>query len=460
MSKGLARRLAALGAGVAMAATMVSGLFAAPAAASAGTATSVKPKVSASTPKASPKSYEGGCPVKVTFSSTVTVKPTKSKTPVVYRWLRSDGSKSKVKSYTLSGKSKKSVTFKETGTFKRDVKGWQRLQVLSPRNVTSSKGYFAVDCQKRIEHKPPKRSWVKAYVEVDRYSNSCYSEIDAVASIRVGKPSWVKYRWIQNGRVVDTGSVKVWDDRRVHYSFRPRESHRGWVALEIVRPKYTHSNRAYYKVSCDDDAKAYAQVSAPADYEGSCPVAREFSGTVDVRGGSATVHYRWVGPNYRGPLESLYFSRHSGSKSVSHTANASESGTIKRWIEIVGPNNSSSNVASTEVKCKDAAVTASISNLRTAPDNATCGSKAGPAVKVSADIAVTGPTTLTYQWRIGGSVPNGHTTVKVDKAGDIPVTMSTTPGEFPTTAGKVTLEVLSPNAVSATKEFSHTCPTA
>jgi hypothetical protein len=453
MSKRLGSRLAALGAGVAMAATMVTGLLAAPAAATAGTAVSAKPKVSVSTPKATPKNHEGRCPATVTFTSKVTVRPTASKTRVVYRWLHSGGTKGKLKSYTLKGKSAKTITVKESTTFKRDTKGWRALQVLSPRKVTSKKGAFSVDC-----HKPsPPKQWVRASVDVDRYAR-CYSEVDATGYIRVGKPTWVKYRWVQNGRVVDHGKVRVYDSKRVNYSFKPRSSHKGWVALEIVYPKYTRSSRAYYKVVCKANATASAFVSAPANYEGDCPVARQFGGTIKVSGGSATVRYRWSGPGYDGPLESLYFSRDAGAKTVSHTVNASESGTVKRWIEIVGPNTRSSNSASTAVKCKAAAVTASISNLSTAANDVTCGQQSGPAVDVKADITVTGAAKLTYHWIINGQTSSIPTTVELDKAGVHPATFGITPSGTSTIKGNIKLVVTSPSSDTATKDFEYTCP--
>ncbi|MGN9783445.1 hypothetical protein ACTMTF_18575 [Nonomuraea sp. ZG12] len=466
ISKDSVRRLAALGAGLAMGATMVSGLVAAPAAAAGtGAVQAAKPKVSVSTPTASPKRYEGECPVKVTFSAKAKVKPTSSKTRVVYRWLHGDGSKSKAKSYTLKGKSTKTVTFKETATFKNDIKkNWQVLQVLSPRKVTSKKGYFSVSCEKELVLNPvekpvEKRTWVKASVKVDRYT-SCQSPVDAYGTIRVSKPAWVKYRWIRNGRVVDSGSVKVWDDRKVHYSFTPHGSQQGWVALEIVSPRHTDSDRAHYKVWCRPEATASARVTAPSSYQGSCPVDRVFNGTIAVNGTSTTVKYRWAGPGYRGSVESLYFARYSGAKHVSHTVTASDSGSVKRWIEILGPNHRSSNVAHTTVKCADAAVTASISSLSTAPNYETCALQSSPAVNVSAGITVTGATTLTYHWVINGATTSIPTTVVLDKAGVHPVTLGLTPTGPPTIAGDIQLVIIAPNADTETKPFTYTCPTA
>lgn len=91
ISTGLAR-LAAVG--VTVLTAMASGLVATPAAAT--TPAPAKPAVSVSTPKASPQRHAGRCPVTVTFSAKVKLKA-RGKTTVAYRWLRGDGSKSKVK---------------------------------------------------------------------------------------------------------------------------------------------------------------------------------------------------------------------------------------------------------------------------------------------------------------------------------------------------------------------------
>jgi len=144
ISKGLAR-LAAVG--VAALTAMTSGLVITPAAASTAPA---KVPVSVSTPKASPKRYVGRCPTTVTFSSRVKLK-VRGKTTIAYRWLRSDGSKSAVKTKVVKGKGVKTLVLKEKATFKKDATGWRALRLVSPRKVTTKKRYFSVSC-----HVPPK----------------------------------------------------------------------------------------------------------------------------------------------------------------------------------------------------------------------------------------------------------------------------------------------------------------
>lgn len=103
-------------------------------------------------------------------------------------------------------------------------------------------------------------------------------------------------------------------------------------------------------------------------------------------------------------------------------------------------------------------MTASISGLSTAPNYETCALGSSPAVSVSADITVTGATTLTYHWVINGNTTSLPTTVVLDKAGVHPVTSGLTPTSPPTAAGDIQLVITAPNA--DTKSFTYTCPTA
>lgn len=264
-SSALARKAAAFGASSAMLAGLVAGLVASPAqAATATTATTavaaagvkVKPKVSITTPKVSTGDYQGSCPVNVTFSSTVKVK-LKGKTTLAYRWLHGNGSKSRISTIKLKGKGTKSVKVSEKVTFTGDIKGWQALQVLGPRAVTSKKSYFSVSCVNVGDSRNDKhvRVSARAWASPSRYVGVCTprTEIDFVGRIKVDRPARVGYRWVLNGRVVDYGKVKVRGSRTVGVSFSPRHSQRGWAVLEILGPDRTSSNRAYYKVSCKDE---------------------------------------------------------------------------------------------------------------------------------------------------------------------------------------------------------------
>lgn len=357
MNSGLARRLAAVGAGAAMLATMATGLLATPAAAASGStqtaasASTTRPAVWANTPSASVTKYKGACPVKVTFSTSVKVKTVASKTKVTYRWLRGDGSKSSVKSFTLKGKGTKSVTVKETGTFKRDTKGWQAVQVLSPRAATSGKKYFSVSCGNDwTVLNPPHKSSAQVWVD----EGNCQATL--IGRITTSGPRWVRYQWVVNGRVVDSDAVRVNGSRKVSHVIRTHDDFRGWAVLKIVGGP--SSNRDYFKIDCRDwnpSPRVSVSISAPSTYYGSCPVARTFTGTISAshRG---DVKYRWIRNGVAGGWESVYFSGYgSQSRTVSDSWSTSASGEAKRSIEVY--NGPSSATAETKVICKSATPT-------------------------------------------------------------------------------------------------------
>lgn len=320
MSAGLARRAAAFGISAAVLAALTAGLTAGPAQA-AGKA---KPKVSVSTPTASPKAHEGSCPVKVDVSAKVKV-PVKGKTELAYRWLHGDGSKSKVKVVKLKGKGTKTVTVKESITFKDDVKGWEAVQVLAPAKITSKKGYFSVSCEKpqdkkvvRVHPAHPKIS-ARVWASPSSYAGSCTwgKDVDFVGVISASRPSWVRYRWVLNGDVVDYGKVKVYDTRKVSFDISARHSQRGYAQLQILSPDSGSSNRAYYKVWCKQEESheaPAAKVSAFSSVSTSdCKV--QASGSVSSTG-AGRVAWSWSVNGSTVASGDAYFGRGGGSKSV------------------------------------------------------------------------------------------------------------------------------------------------
>ncbi|QYC45037.1 hypothetical protein Nocox_37420 [Nonomuraea coxensis DSM 45129] len=257
-----ARRAAAFGASAAVLATLTAGLVAGPAQAATAGKTGVK--VSATAPKAKPGTYEGDCPVKVNFSAKIKVS-VKGKTELAYRWLHGDGSKSKVSVVKLKGKGTKTVTVRQSVTFKEDVKGWEAIQVLSPKKYVTKKGYFSVSCaqperEPKVDiHLPGTPSVsASAWANPDSYVGVCSpgNKIGFTGLIKANRPTWVKYRWVLNGDVVDYGKVKVRHAAKVGFGFSPRESHRGWAQLQILGPDRAWSNRASYSVWCKDPAPA------------------------------------------------------------------------------------------------------------------------------------------------------------------------------------------------------------
>lgn len=366
-SSALTRKAAAFGASTAMLAGLVAGLAASPVQAatteSAATATAGA-KVSVSKPKVSTGDYQGSCPVNVKFTSTVKVKPGKKRTTLAYRWVRGNGSKSKVKTITVRGTRTKSVTVSEKATFKGEVKGWQALQVLSPRKTTSKKSYFSVSCLKLDAKKPEARVSARAWASPSRYVGACTpgTKIDIVGRISVDRPSWVRYRWLVNGDVADYGKIRVRDSRTVSVGVSPRHSQRGSAVLEVLSPDRTTSNRAYYKVWCKEhtprpvpSVKVAAFGLATSTDRDDCEVGA--SATIRTTG-SARVQWTWsLNGRTVSSGQSYVHGRDSQSVSLpeqSLRGPAKNGGTI--MLSVQGPNNSDSILQRYEPCAKPAPV--------------------------------------------------------------------------------------------------------
>ncbi|MFI6884876.1 hypothetical protein [Streptosporangium canum] len=391
---------------------MAAGLLATPAAAASGSTTQAgkvassssatpRPAVSVSKTKASPSSSDE-CPTRVTFSSRIKVKAYGGKTTVAYRWLRGNGSKSAVKTFVVKGKGVKYVTAKESSTFKGgDTKGWQALQVLAPRKVTSAKGYFKVSCGDD-EWDGDKEVVNTGTVGAQAWVDERNCEATLIGRITTSGTRWVRYQWVVNGRVVDRDAVRVYGSRKVYHVIRPHESLRGWAALQILSPGDASSNRAYFKIWCRDSSpKVSASVDAPSNYEGDCPVTRTFTGTISASHGRGEVKYRWIRDGVAGGWQSVYFDgRGYGhqSRSVSDSWSASASGTSRRSIEIYG--GPTSGTVEGKVTCKAAppaskawiqTETISVNQTGTCPTSSVSG---------TGSVYATGPIKVTVTWHV------------------------------------------------------------
>ncbi|GAB2451525.1 hypothetical protein GCM10027187_19610 [Streptosporangium sandarakinum] len=455
---GLARKLAVLSAGTAMLATMTAGLLASPAAAASGSTQArasaahgvPKAAVSVGAPKASP-SKSTDCPVKVTFSSKIKVKAYGGRTTVAYRWLRGDGSKSGIKKVTLKGKGVKYVAVKESATFKGgDLKSWNSVQVLAPRKVTSAKGYFTVACgedkgdggKEEVVKPRPHRHWTATRVWVDE------RDCKAVATGRISTSGkrWVRYQWVVNGRVVDRDSVYVNGSRRVQYVIEPGRDLRGQVRLEVVG-RGGSSDGSYFRIHCEDHSpKVTASVAAPADYSGTCPVTRTFSGTIRVSDADGPVRYRWIRDGVAGSWETVSFYGHGPqSRTLTDSWKASESGTARRAIEIAG--GPTSGTASAKVACEAAPAPKAYISKFTASQTEVACSRASLAV--SGTIYAEGAMKVKYVLKVNGAtVKSGE--LDFASAGSQEVAYGA--DSIGTKSGTATLEIVGGGNASASYE--------
>ena len=147
-----------------------------------------------------------------------------------------------------------------------------------------------------------------------------------------------------------------------------------------------------------------ASVKAPENYTGYCPpITRVFTGTVTVSRidpAGTTVQYRWAGPDFTGPTQTLAFAAGDPlSKEVTHTAQIADDGTVQRWIEILSPGTAASDTAEVQVDCEPLSIVAS--SIRVAYDRSACGTPGhGPAVIITTAVEVNGPVRVEYEWEI------------------------------------------------------------
>jgi hypothetical protein len=158
----------------------------------AGTTTTTAAITSAvSAVSASPASFEGTCPVSVTFSGGISVS--RGPATVTFRWLRSDGAAGETRAvrFTGSGAQRRTVrTVMPVGGPGENATAWAQLRVLSPTAETTARRNVTAACAT-----PPR---LRASVSVDptTFTGPCPKvfTFTAVISITDG-PATVRYRW-------------------------------------------------------------------------------------------------------------------------------------------------------------------------------------------------------------------------------------------------------------------------
>jgi|GEM_PF-538017 len=435
----------------------------------AGTASARTP-ISVSAPTASPTHYTGACPATITFSANVRLE-VNGTTTFWYRWVRSDGSTSPIKSQAVTGYGTRTVTVTDSATFTADTTTSQALQVLWPYQVTGSQAHVTVSCQQAPEAPPGDRhakDWLarlntgkptlNVTVEAPDYLGECppAGGISATGVIQVSRPTVVAYSWMLNGRFAAGGITRVTGTKTLQHTFTPRQSQEGSVSLVVASLYGMHQARDTYIVRCEEPlppVQASATVSALPGVTVGCPAGVVFTGTVSVNRiepGGTTVQYRWVGPGYTGPIETLTFAEGDPlSKEVTHTVQVTVSGPVLRQIEFLSPNGTDSNSFVMLVTCLPPAVEASATVTAPETVNAVCPSG---LVFITGAVSVnrieTGGTTVQYRW--AGPGYDGPTETLTFAEGD-PLSKEITHTVEVTVSGTIQrwIEILSPNSTSS-----------
>ncbi|MGV9304177.1 hypothetical protein ACWDLG_12460 [Nonomuraea sp. NPDC003727] len=392
------------------------GTFTAPANAAAD------PMVRIAAVKASPARGGEQCPVSTVFSAAVTVKGTDRLT---YRWIRSDGSKSAVKTVRAGAK----VTLRERRSFTGSTRGWQAVQVLSPKKLISKRAYYTVSCGAGLRDvgvsgrpgQAPPAPTASAEATGDDYAGKCPAgggTLRFTGRLTVSRvPAAVSYRWVDSDGGA-LGTERLWfsdaSTRTVTSSRTFLTSQSGTRWIEILGPDgrvLSTSNRAPYRVACATDptpppvvVKAANPWVSPAGYQGSCtrPLQFTFHATLAVSK-PAKVTYRWVrsdGTTVPGEIEIKGTDLTRDLTLAWPVADPSRTSGGSAWVEVTSP-----ALARTEpVKFTIACVDISFSETKVASPAQPYTGACPVTVRTTATITVTGgPAVVWHYWKYPGT---------------------------------------------------------
>jgi len=108
---------------------------------------------------AKPKSFKGPCPAEIQFVGTIFVK--NPPVTVEYQWERSDGATGERKRLEIGSAGEGVYDSWKLGEGKQHMHVWERVHVLSPRNVLSGKASASINCVEpktlTVKHPPTRK---------------------------------------------------------------------------------------------------------------------------------------------------------------------------------------------------------------------------------------------------------------------------------------------------------------
>jgi hypothetical protein len=197
------------------------------------------------------------------------------------------------------------------------------------------------------------------------YSGKCPAVITFSGQITSDSPGMVQYKFIRSDDAnapIQTlnfdkaGSIAVSTTWTLGGPGLP--TYAGWQAIQVVYPQQVQSNKAEFKVQCQEppQQKITAKLLAdPISYKGKCPVAITFEGEISVTV-PCTVQYKFLRSDGATDtnLKSLVFEG-PGTKSVSTTwtLGGASLPDYEGWeaIQVTAPLSAESNKASFKMSC-------------------------------------------------------------------------------------------------------------
>ncbi len=104
------------------------------------------PTVTAVTVNVNIGNYTARCPAKLVFKGTITVAAL-PKAPVTYQWIRSDNTKSAKRTIKMTATTAVVTENWQGGRSGEQMRLWQKLQILTPKAVTSDQADAIVLCR-------------------------------------------------------------------------------------------------------------------------------------------------------------------------------------------------------------------------------------------------------------------------------------------------------------------------
>jgi len=202
------------------------------------------PLVSAVTLYALPGHYTGNCPKNILFKGKI--KTTRAGV-VKYRWIRSDGWTSPVK--TLHASHAGIYPVQRYWTIHQSTpQGWMKIRILGLHPTISPPAHFQVSCQQ-----PPAILQTKALVLPHHYQGECPVDLQVEGRFRITKAGTVKYRFLRSDGT--QSPLKIYHAPSagwfsVYEQLHVTADRHGWVKLKIYSPTPKLSAPASYSVDC------------------------------------------------------------------------------------------------------------------------------------------------------------------------------------------------------------------
>jgi hypothetical protein len=201
--------------------------------------------------QADPVNYVGPCPVRITFSGTISVNGSGT---VSYKFLRSDGAVAPTQTLTFNGPGSQNVsTTWDLGGAGMTYSGWEQIQILDPQSLTSNQATFSIQCESPT---PLQVTDVSLQADPIDYAGACPVRITFSGRISVNGSGSVSYKFLRSDSAIAPTQTLTFDgpgsqDISTTWDLGGAgETYSGWEQIQILDPGTLTSNQATFNIQC------------------------------------------------------------------------------------------------------------------------------------------------------------------------------------------------------------------